>query len=77
MTACLKTEIRKRNRELSKYGRTEKWRQLLRKCRKIIFNSKRKITEKLTHDMLMSDPKSWMIKMKNLARAHHEIEQGG
>ena len=40
-------------------------------------NSKRQINEKFTSDMLNSDPKTWMMKMKKLGRAHHEIEQGG
>ena len=77
MTAKLKAEIRKRNRELSKNGKTEKWRQLLKKCRRMTRNSKKQINEKFTSDMLNSDPKTWMMKMKKLGRAHHEIEKGG
>ena len=77
MTAKLKTELRKRNRELSKHGKTVKWRQLLGKCRKMTRDSKKEINNKFTTDMLMTDPRTWMMRMKKLGKAHHEKDQGG
>ena len=74
MTATLKSELRKRDRELTKHGKTGKWKELLKKCRKMTRDSKRQINQKFASDMMMSDPKTWMIRMKKLGRAHHEKE---
>ena len=60
MTPKVKAELRKRDREFTRNGKSEKWRILLKKCRKMVRRSKADVNEAFTDEMMKNDPRSWM-----------------
>ena len=69
MHARLKILIRKRNREFEKNRKSEKWRKLMLTCKKAC----KKAKESLINSLKVSDPKSWMKKIKDMGKANHEL----
>ena len=69
MHARLKILIRKRNREFEKNRKSEKWRKLMLTCKKAC----KKAKESLINSLKVSDPKTWMKKIKDMGKANHEL----
>ena len=74
MNARIKTAIRQRNREFEKNKKSEKWKQLKRKCKLMCKNAKKNFANKFIDNLKDKDPRSWMTAMKKLGRANHEVE---
>ena len=74
MNVRIKTAIRQRNREFEKNGRSEKWKQLKRKCKSMCKAAKTSFANKFITDLKNKDPRSWMTAMKKLRRASHEVD---
>ena len=68
----IKSEIRKRNREFDKNGKSVKWKELHNKCKKMCKSAKKNFARKFIDDLKDKDPRSWMTAMKKLGRANHE-----
>ena len=72
MNVRIKEYIRKRNREFDKFGKSEKWRKLEKKCKKMCKAAKLNFAEHFITDLKDKDPRTWMTNMKKLGRANHE-----
>ena len=74
MNSRIKTIIRKRNREFEKHGKSEKWKYLKNKCKKLVKKAKTNFAETFISNLKDKDPKTWMSSMKKLGVANHEKE---
>ena len=72
MNTRIKAQIRQRNREYTKFGKSEKYRVLKRKCKKLCKEAKLNMAEKFIPNLRDKDPKTWMTNIKKLGRANHE-----
>ena len=74
MNTRIKTQIRKRNREFDKFGKSEKYKLLKKKCKKLCNEAKTNMASKFVPNLKDKDPKTWMSNIKKLGRANHERE---
>ena len=74
MNVRLKTVIRRRNREYEKNGKSQKWKELKKKCKDLCKTAKKNFADKFITNLKDKDPKSWMTAMKKLGRANHEVD---
>ena len=74
MNTRIKTQIRRRNREFDKYGKSRKYRVLKKKCKKLCDEAKINMAEKFVPNLKDKDPKTWMSSIKKLGKANHERE---
>ena len=72
MNTRIKSQIRRRNREYAKFGNSEKYRVLKKKCKKLCKEAKSNVAEKFIPNLKDKDPKTWMKNIKKLGRANHE-----
>ena len=74
MNTRIKSMIRKRNREFDKHGKSQKWKNLKRKCHQLCKTAKNGFIDSFISKLKNKDPRTWMTSMKKLGQANHEKE---
>ena len=69
MNTRIKTVIRQRNREYDKNSKSEKWKKLLNKSRKMVKIAKRNFADNFITNLKDTDPATWMKRMDKLGKA--------
>ena len=77
MNTRIKTIIRQRNREYDKYGKSEKWRKLMRASKSMVKRAKKNLSTNFVSNMKETDPSTWMKRMGKLGRASFQTEHSG
>ena len=75
MNTRIKTIIRKRNREFDKNSKSEKWRKLLNKSKKMVKTAKKNFASNFISNLKDTDPSTWMKRMSKLGKASFDTEQ--
>ena len=77
MNTRIKTVIRQRNREFDKNSKSEKWKKLLNKSKKMIKKAKQNFSLNFISGLKDTDPATWMKRMDRLGKASFETGQDG
>ena len=72
MNSKIKTEMRQRNREYDKNGKSVKWKELKNKCKTQVKKAKRNFSKNFVTNLRKTDPRNWMASLKKLGKTSSE-----
>lgn len=70
----IKSEMRKRDREYCKHGKSDKWRSISNTCNHMCKNSKTNYYKNFIENIKNTEPRTWMQRMKALGKGPDEVD---